>query len=209
MVQLNPAEGLNDLNQILLQHGIIQSAEMIPNKYIAAQLEAVVRESLFIFFKGSVGVSAGHCLHGLETRASILLGLLGPEQMRHIITQVQHNLTKQHVLESGCGFVAFVERAVSLQSFNEIREGGGKVLVLRVEHTTLHIQAGLQIRRGEGVDQVKGIIVGLLLHVNGHKTGLKVLSKEGSPLCDSPVDAGFDDGGLNIECIRDLTEQVQ
>lgn len=61
----------------------------------------------------------------------------------------------------------------------------------------------------KGGDEIKGVEVGLFLHVNGNQASLEVLSKERSSLCNGPVYAGFDHVTLDIERVGDFTEQVQ
>lgn len=61
----------------------------------------------------------------------------------------------------------------------------------------------------EAIDKCEGVIVGLLLHINRNKPSFEVLSKERSPLRDSPIDGGLDDCDLDIKGIRDLGEEIQ
>lgn len=143
VVNLHAGKRLNDLDEILLQHGVVQSAQMVANKGVAAEFVAVRRQSALVFFQGAVGVCAGNSLHGLQVLAGVLDRLLGGHELVHVVGEVEHDLAEEHVLQGGLGLGALVQTVVPIQRLNEVGECGVEVLVFGVQHAALHVEIGL------------------------------------------------------------------
>ena len=148
VVNLHAAEGLDDLDQVLLQHGIVQASQVVADEGVAAELVPVGGQGALVLLERSVAVGAGDGLHGLERLAGVLDGLLRGQELVDVVGQVEHDLAEQHVLQRGLGPLRLVLRVVAVQSLDEVAEGRLEVLVLGVQHARLHVEVGLEQRRG-------------------------------------------------------------
>ena len=237
MLDLDAAERLDDFDQVLLQHGVVQPPEMIADERVAAELVAVVRERLLVFLQAAIRMGARDGFHGFEVLAGVFDGLLRGHEVVDVVDEVQHDFAEEHVLEGGRGFGRFVLRVVAFERFDEVGKGRVEVLVFGVQHAGLHVEPGLQEGRGvdgcgrrargcqcragfglvaegvvdagfeqldfdedefvieafelfeEAVDESEGVVVGLLLHVEGYEARFEVLTKEASTFGDGPFDA--------------------
>ena len=61
----------------------------------------------------------------------------------------------------------------------------------------------------QAVDERKGFVVGLLLHVEANEAYFKTLAQEALPLLHGPFDAGLGDGYLWLEGVGDGSEEVE
>lgn len=150
VVDLDAREGLDDLDEVLLEHRVVQAAQVVADERVAAQLELVVAERLLVLLERAVRVRARDRLHRLQVLAGVLDGLLRGHQLRDVVVKVQHDLAQQHVLQRGGGLGRLVLRVVAVQRLDEVGEGGVEVLVFGVQHAGLHVQACLE--EGWGVD---------------------------------------------------------
>lgn len=126
---LDAAKGLNDLDQVLLEHSVVEATQVVADEGVAAELVAVRGQGTFVFFQRPVRVRARDSLHGLEVLARVLLRLLGRHQVVDVVDEVKHNLAEQHVLQRGGGLSWLVLRVVAVKCLDEVREGRVEVLV--------------------------------------------------------------------------------
>ena len=134
VVDLYAAEGLDDLDQVLLQHGIVQAAKVVADKGVAAELVLVGGQGALVLLERAVGVGTGDGLHGLKRLAGILGGLLVAHNLVNIVDKVEHDLAEKHVLEGGLGALGLVLLAVAVECLDEVAEGRVEVLIFGVEH---------------------------------------------------------------------------
>lgn len=146
VINLDAGKGLNDLDEVLLQHGVVEAAEMVADKGVAAELVAVRGEGALVLFQGAVAVGTGNGLHGLEVLAGVLDGLLRCHELVHVIDEVEHNLAEQHVLQRRLGLVALVLGVVAVQGLDKVGKCRVEISVLGVQHAALHVEVGLQQR---------------------------------------------------------------
>ena len=148
MGDLHAAERLNHLDEVLLEHGVVEAHEVALDEDVAAELEAVPRQRGLVVLQAAVRVGARDGLHRLEVQRRVFLRRLAGEQARHVVGRVEHDFAEQHVLQRGRRFGGVVERGVAVQGLDEVREGRGEVAVFGVQHAALHVQTGLQERGG-------------------------------------------------------------
>lgn len=147
VVDLDAAEGLDDLDEVLLEHGVVEAAQVVADEGVGAELVAVGGEGALVLLEGAVGVGAGDGLHGLEVLAGVALGLLGGHERVDVVGEVEHDLAEQHVLQGGGGARRGLLGVVAVEGLDEVRVGRVEVLVHGVQHARLHVEVGLQQRR--------------------------------------------------------------
>ena len=147
MRNLNTREGLDDLDQVLLQHRVVQSAQVRCDEAVPAQLDSVRVQRILILLQAAVRVRAGHGFHRVQVLAGVFEGVLGSHERVDVVAEVQHDLAQQHVLQGRGGLESLVLRSVALHGLDEVRKGRVEVAVLGVQLAGLHVQVGLQERR--------------------------------------------------------------
>lgn len=146
MVDLYSGEGLDDLDEILFQHGVVESSEMVSYERIGAEFVSVVTQGFLVFFQRAVRVCACDGFHSFEVLAGVFDCLLAGHQLVHVVGEVEHNFAEEHVLERcGC-FLGLILGVVAIERFDEIGVCGVEVLVFCVELAGLHVQTCLQQR---------------------------------------------------------------
>lgn len=143
VVDFDARKGFNHLDKVLLQHGVVEAAQVVADKGIAAEFVAVCGECAFVLLERTVAVCAGNGFHSFEVLAGVFDGLLRSHELVDIVNEIEHNLAEKHVLQRSLGFGALVQRVVSIEGFDKVRECGVEVLVFGVEHAALHVEVGL------------------------------------------------------------------
>ena len=146
VLDFNAGKWLDDFDEILFQHSIVKTAEMIADEGVAAEFVAVVTKRFLVFFEGTVRVGAGNSFHGFEVLAGVFERLLRCHELIDIIGKVEHDFAKEHILKCCSRFLGLVLRVVSVQSFDEVRKGSVEILVLCMQFSRLHVQSCLEKR---------------------------------------------------------------
>ncbi len=99
MADLHPREGLNHFDQVLLQHGVVQAAQVIADEDVAAELGTVGLERALVLLERAVGVRARHRFHGFQVAARVLERVFARHERVDVVDEVQHDFAEEHILQ--------------------------------------------------------------------------------------------------------------
>ena len=91
--------GLDDPKQVLLEHLVVEGAEVRPDDGVRLELAAVLAQGPFELGQRPVPGRLGHRPHGLHLVAGVAQRVLAAEDGGDVVVQTEHDLAHEHVLE--------------------------------------------------------------------------------------------------------------